>query len=233
MLNRILPTDAPRTYSSKVLLLEKTVANVVLPPLRMVTDGKISKSMLGIFERIRAMATIGQLLQWLRKDLTQSELSVPAEAQIPTVEKIPFQTLLSLPLPFSAAARTELLTCQAPHMTTPPFSEDGEWVGTYFRFDSSAQLIHFSHKRLRFHATRRPEDPNRFRLDGLGVENDSGFALRGIFDAERCQYQAAKTDEPIPESWWNFFLLPWGFVGTQANTGGNWCWLWKAVWGEK
>lgn len=189
-------------------------------------------------ERLRAMTVIGMFRAELRKNGLRKafdsgrKTETVADRLLPTTQSIPFQKLLSLPLPFSPDTASQMLDCHVSQMATASFFEDGEWLGSYFEYDPKKKEI--SVLRMKFSATTDVENPDLLELKAIGRNGMGEVSMDGVFRRSRCQYRATMVhiglQQHRQQSMWGFSLLPCGLAGLRVHSQGSWLWMYKADW---
>ena len=206
-------------------------------------------------ELIQAILAIGTLALLLRDILDPESFTRPwpyplnsidsfaasLQMPIPAAQKMPFLTMMDLPLPFAVDASEKFASCHLSRMTSKEFFEDGEWVGYYsygteqwMRFDPPMRGI-------RFMATpfRTGNLENRLKLYTNGVDNPATdnvgpFGLDGQVSQETGKLTLTKRYSASFVWDWHCVVTPFGIVGTWGGSGvrrvGGWVWLWKASW---
>lgn len=112
---------------TRVLQLEGDQETILRSPLRLYKCRDITQSSIAIHERCKALLAVGLLLDVL---LSNNQRTFPRSdpgVELPISQSIPFDDMLSLPLPFSTTALADLLTCHVAKMTTKAFLEDGTY----------------------------------------------------------------------------------------------------------
>ncbi|PMD12868.1 hypothetical protein NA56DRAFT_652142 [Hyaloscypha hepaticicola] len=152
------------------------------------------------------------------------------QIQPPAPYKIPFPSLLDIPMPFSSEGF--LGTSHLRVMTSVPFLESGEWVGYY---SYSLNLTHPDRVQIDppmtgIHFASNPE----LGVGGLqasGVDSVGNFALSGNFHANGV-VQMRKTYAQGFFWDWSASMTPFGIVGYWGGRGRyqGLFWLWKKEW---
>jgi hypothetical protein len=149
--------------------------------------------------------------------------------------RIPFQSFMNLPVPFSNSPLNNLQSSYLPTMTSKSFLEDGEWVGYYTvastplnpaRFDTPVHGIKF--------VTRPDPLGDAFKINGTGKCSHGDFELVGLiaFDGKVELRKNIGTDYRNPPQGWHGQMTPFGIVGHwvrfHRNRGD--LWLFKKEW---
>ena len=152
------------------------------------------------------------------------------QIQLPDPYKIPFPSLLDIPMPFSSEGF--LGTSHLRVMTSILFLEGGEWVGYY---SYSLNLTHPNRVRIDppmtgIHFASNPE----LGVGGMqasGVDSVGNFTLSGNFHANGV-VQMTKTYDPMFFWDWSASMTPFGIVGYWGRSGRyqGLFWLWKKEW---
>jgi hypothetical protein len=149
--------------------------------------------------------------------------------------RIPFQSFMHLPIPFSKPPLNNLQSSYLPTMTSKSFLEDGEWVGYYTvpstplnpaRFDTPVHGIKF--------VTRPDPLGDAFKIKGSGKDSHGDFELVGLiaFNGKVELRKSIRTDYRNPPQGWHGQMTPFGIVGHwgRFHRNGGELWLFKKEW---
>jgi hypothetical protein len=150
--------------------------------------------------------------------------------------RIPFQSFMNLPVPFSKPPLNNLQSSYLPTMTSKSFLEDGEWVGYYTvmstplnpaRFDTPVHGIKF--------VTRPDPLGDALKIKATGKDSHGDFELAGLiaFNGKVELRKSIRNDYRIQPQGWHGQMTPFGIVGHWARfhviKPGE-LWLWKKEW---
>jgi hypothetical protein len=149
--------------------------------------------------------------------------------------RIPFQSFLNLPVPFSKSPLNNLQSSYLPTMTSKSFLEDGEWVGYYTvastplnpaRFDTPVHGIKF--------VTRPDPLGDALKIKATGKDSHGDFELVGLiaFDGKVELKKSTRNDYRNQPQKWHGQMIPFGIAGHWApfHRNGGEFWLFKKEW---
>lgn len=189
----------------------------------------LSTVIVGILYRRISLALDRQPLSGLVEDGRIVKVQPPKASHI-NLESL-FQNVASPFIhPEQPSETSSFITRHIPHMTTPEFLTDGEWVGYYNHTVATGQpewdpLMHG----IFFHITADYAD--HCAITAKGSDAIGPFTLLGIINKTTGWIQMTKEYVETGHNWrWSAIMTAFGIVGAWGEDWGGWFWLWKRAW---